>query len=148
MASPHTPDPAEKPLRILVYSDDRTMRDRVSMALGVRPVLDLPPVQIDECATVPFLLSALDAGGVDLAILDGEAVPAGGIGLCRQIKDEVFGAPPILVLIGRVQDAWLATWARADETVIHPANPMELTDKVVSLLRARRAGSGSALATT
>jgi hypothetical protein len=44
----------------------------------------------------------MDAGGIDLAILDGEAVP-GGMGLCRQLKDEVVRCPPILVLTA--QDA-------------------------------------------
>ena len=43
-------------------------------------------------------------------VLDGEAVPAGGLGLARQVKDEIYGCPPVLVLIGRPQDSWLAAW--------------------------------------
>ena len=67
----------------------------------------------------------MDAGGIDLAILDGEAVP-GGMGLCRQLKDEILRCPPILVLIGRPDDAWLATWSRADGAVSHPIDPIRL----------------------
>ena len=104
------------------------------MALGIRPDEDLPPLAFVECATQPAALGQLDTGTIDVAILDGEAVPSGGIGLCRQLKDEIFERPPVLVLMGRPDDAWLATWARAETIVSHPVNPFELTDKVVALL--------------
>jgi len=109
----------------------------VSTSLGVRPDLDLPPLQLEECATSPAVLGLLDAGGIDLCIFDGETVPVGGIGLCRQVKNEIFNAPPVLVLTGRPDDAWLATWGMADETVAYPVNPIELSSKVVALLKAR-----------
>ena len=48
------------------------------------------------------MIAALDEGGVDVAILDGEATPAGGMGIARQVKDEIYQCPPILVLTGRV----------------------------------------------
>jgi DNA-binding response OmpR family regulator len=129
--------PADPPARVLVYSDDRRLRERVSTSLGVRPDLDIPPIQLEECATEPAVLTLLDAGGIDLCIFDGETVPVGGIGLCRQIKNEIFQAPPVLVLIGRPDDAWLATWAMADDTVAYPVNPIELSSKAVALLKAR-----------
>ena len=65
----------------------------------------------------------MDKGGFALAILDGEAVPAGGLGICRQVKDEIYQCPPVLVLTGRPQDAWLATWSRADAAVPMPVDP-------------------------
>lgn len=135
------------PARVLVFSDDRRMRDRVATSLGVRPDLDLPPLQLEECATAPAVITLLDAGGIDLAIFDGEAVPEGGIGLCRQIKNEVFQAPPVLVLTGRPDDAWLATWAMADETVAYPVNPIELCAKVVALLKARLSTGNTSVST-
>ena len=64
---------------------------------GARWRADLPPVRVLEVATQPAVLTAMDAGGIDLAILDGEAVP-GGMGLCRQLKDEILRCPPILLL--------------------------------------------------
>jgi DNA-binding response OmpR family regulator len=131
------------PVKVLVYSDDRNVRARVTMALGVRPDETLPPLEFVECATQPAALGHLDTGTIDLAILDGEAVPSGGIGLCRQLKDEIFEAPPVLVLMGRPQDAWLATWARAEAVVAHPVNPFELTEKTVALLRRRLAGEAT-----
>ena len=83
----------------------------------------------------------MDAGGIDLAILDGEAVPSGGMGIARQMRDEIHKCPPLMVLIGRPQDAWLATWSRADAVVSHPLDPLVLAESVAALLRQRVAGS-------
>ena len=126
-----------EPLRVLVYSDDAHVRNDVMMALGKRPHPDLPFVEYVEVATEPVVIQHMDTGTIDLAILDGEAVPAGGIGIARQMKDEIYNCPPLLVLTGRPQDAWLATWSRADAAVMHPIDPMQLADVVVRLLRER-----------
>jgi DNA-binding response OmpR family regulator len=123
-------------LTILLYASDRTARQNVRLAVGRKVAPDLPPVRLLEVATQAAVISAMDAGGIDLAILDGEAVP-GGMGLCRQLKDEVLRCPPILVLIGRPDDAWLATWSRADGAVSHPVDPIRLPEAVAALLRHR-----------
>lgn len=122
---------------VLVYSDDANTRAQVRLAAGRRPAADVPPVEFVECATLPAVLTALDEGGVDVCVLDGEAVPAGGMGVCRQIKDEVFHCPPVLLLIGRPQDAWLATWSRADAAVTLPVEPVEFAASLAALLRSR-----------
>ena len=128
---------AAEPLKVLVYSDDADTREQVRLALGRRPHPDLPEAEYVEVATEPMVIEHMDAGTVDLAILDGEAVPAGGMGIARQLKDEIYHCPPLLVLIGRPQDAWLATWSRADAAVPHPLDPIQLADVVVRLLRDR-----------
>ncbi|MFE7888467.1 hypothetical protein ACFU3J_32775, partial [Streptomyces sp. NPDC057411] len=122
---------------VLVYSDDANTRAQVRLAAGRRPAADVPPVEFVECATLPAVLTALDEGGIDVCVLDGEAVPAGGMGVCRQIKDEIFRCPPVLLLIGRPQDAWLATWSRADAAVTLPVEPVEFAASLASLLRSR-----------
>ena len=125
---------AEEVLTILLYASDRTTRQNVRLALGRKVATDLPPVRVLEVATQAAVITAMDAGGIDLAILDGEAVP-GGMGLSRQLKDEVLRCPPILLLIGRPDDAWLATWSRADWAVSHPVDPVRLPAAVAALLR-------------
>ena len=127
---------SERPLKVLVYSDDRTTRESVRLALGKRPAADLPTLEYVECATEPAVIKTMDKGGVDLAILDGEAVPAGGMGIARQLKDEIFNCPPVLVITGRPQDAWLATWSRAEAAVSHPIDPVRLAEVTAELLRA------------
>ena len=129
--------PGDRVLRVLVYSDDAGTRSEVLRALGPRPHPDLPRLEYVEVATEPMVVEHMDAGSIDLAVLDGEAVPAGGLGIARQLKDEIFHCPPLLVLIGRPQDAWLATWSRADAAVSHPLDPLQLAGVVVEMLRDR-----------
>jgi DNA-binding response OmpR family regulator len=127
--------PARRPLTVLLYSDDVDTRAAVRLAVGRRAAPDLPEIVWREVATPPAVVSAADAGGLDLLILDGEASPAGGMGLCKQLKDEIFRCPPVLVLIGRPQDAWLATWSRADHVVAHPLDPVAVAAAVATLAR-------------
>jgi len=124
------------PLRVLVYSDNPRTREQVMLALGKRVHPDLPELSYLEIATAPVVIKSLDAGGIDLVILDGEATPAGGLGIAKQLKDEIDNCPPILVLTGRADDAWLAKWSRAEAAVPHPIDPMRLGTAVAGLLRA------------
>jgi len=134
---------AERILTVLVYSDDAAVRASVIAALGRRPAADLPLVECLEFATEPALVRHLDAGGVDLAILDGEAVPSGGMGIARRMKNEIYNAPPVLLLLGRPQDAWLATWSQAEAVIPHPIDPVLLAQAAAALLRPRVAVTSS-----
>ncbi len=125
------------PLRVLVYSNDADTRQQVILALGPRPRPDLPELDYLEVATAPVVIEQMDAGGIDLAILDGESVPAGGLGIAKQLKDEIEQCPPVVVLTGRPDDAWLANWSRAEASVSHPIDPMQLTRAVAGVLNAR-----------
>ncbi len=122
-------------LRVLVYSDDRRIRDSVITSLGRRPAKDLPRIEFVQVATEPVVKSELKTGKIHLAILDGEAAPAGGMGIARNAKDEVFNCPPIIVLIQRPQDAWLATWSKAEGVVPMPIDPVVLVEVATTLLR-------------
>lgn len=135
-------DASQKQLRIVVYSDDMTVRAHIAAALGTRVAPDLAPHTITEFATGPALRLYVDGQarkgelGIDLFILDGEAAPEGGMGIARQLKDEVFKCPPVLVITARKEDAWLATWSRAEANVLHPIDPFTLAETVADLLRA------------
>ena len=133
-AEPHS---ERETMTVLVYSDDVDTRESVRLAIGRRPAPGLPRVEWLECATAAAVISALDKGGVDVAILDGEATPTGGMGIARQAKDEIWQCPPIVVLTGREADSWLANWSRAEAAVPHPLDPIQLAETVISLLRSR-----------
>ena len=124
-------------LRILVYSDNPRTREQVQLALGKRVHPDLPELTYVDVATGPMVIRLMDEGGFDLVILDGEATPTGGMGIAKQLKDEIADCPPILVLTGRPQDAWLATWSRADGVVSHPLDAVTLVNVAAKLLRRR-----------
>ncbi|NEA26100.1 response regulator transcription factor [Actinomadura bangladeshensis] len=127
----------ETTMKVLVYSDDANTRAQIRMAVGRRPAADLPRVEFVEIATQPAVVARLDEGDIGVAIVDGEAQPAGGLGVCRQAKDEVYDCPPVLALIARRDDGWLATWSRADAVVSLPIDPMALADALAGLMRHR-----------
>jgi DNA-binding response OmpR family regulator len=120
---------------ILVYSNDAHVREQVRLALGKRIHPELPEVDYVDVATAPMVIRHIETADIDLAILDGEATPTGGMGLAKQLKDEIAECPPIVVLTGRRDDAWLAKWSRAEAAVALPVDPIQLADAVVGLLR-------------
>lgn len=132
-------------LTVLVYSDDSAVRADVRRILGRSLGSDLPPIEVVECATQPAVVQAFDDGGVDLGILDGEATPSGGMGLCRQLKDEIAFCPPVMLLLARTDDAWLGAWSRADGAVGYPLDPLRLPQVAADLLRSRRSGTDVAV---
>ena len=105
--------------------------------MGRRPAADLGRVAWVECVSADEVVARVDSGGVDVAILDGEAKPTGGRGLSRQLKSEVDDCPAICVLLGRRDDRWLASWSLADAVVSHPLDPVELQRVVARLVRER-----------
>ncbi|MCL1869551.1 MAG: hypothetical protein FWF90_03950 [Promicromonosporaceae bacterium] len=125
--------------RILLYSDDRTVREQVRLAVGPRLRAHAPAIEWAEAATAAAVVTAADAGGWDLLVLDGEADKAGGMGLARQLKNEVYECPPILVLTGRAEDAWLASWSLADAVVPRPLDAVSVQAAVAGLLEGARA---------
>ena len=131
----------ESKKQIIVYSDDSSVRSAIVSALGARVAKDLPEHEIHEFATGPALRAYVDSKNVagefraDLFILDGEAAQEGGLGMARQLKDEVFNCPPILVITGRKEDKWLAAWSLADASVVHPIDPFTLAKTAAQLLR-------------
>jgi hypothetical protein len=133
-----TAEAAATTIKVLVYSDDANTRAQVRLAIGRRPAADLPLVEYVECATQPAVFEHLDAGGIDVAIVDGEARP-GGLGICRQAKDEIYDCPPLLAISARRDDGWLATWSRADAVVSQPLDPMAVAGAAADLIRARQA---------
>jgi len=126
----------ERAPRILLYSDDSETRAQVLLAVGPRLKRGAPEIEWVETATHAAVLDHADAGGFDLFVLDGEAAKSGGMGLCRQLKNELFECPPILVLTGRPEDAWLASWSLADAVVARPLDPIEVQSAVAGLLAA------------
>ncbi len=120
---------------VLVYSSRPEVREAVRTAVGRRPAPDVGPLTWLECATGEEVVEAVDGGGVDLVVLDGEAQPTGGLALSRQLVVEVADRPAICVLIARQPDRWLAHWSQADGTLALPIDPLTAPQVVAGLLR-------------
>lgn len=121
--------------RVLVFSHRPEVREAIVTAVGRRPAADVGRVAFLETGAVSEVLSEADAGSCDVLILDGEAQPTGGIGLCRQLKHEIDDCPPIVVAVRRADDRWLATWSQADAVLVHPLDPLTAAETVADVLR-------------
>lgn len=128
----------EQPMKILVFSHRPEVRESIINAVGRRPASDLGRVTYVEASGIADVLLEMDSGGIDLAILDGEAQPTGGIGLARQLTDEIDPCPPIVVAVRRKDDHWLATWSRAAAVLVHPLDPLTAAETVADVLRTTR----------
>ena len=124
---------------VLLYSDDVKVRDRMRLAIGPRPAADLS-IEFVDASTWEECRRLLDEYEIDLMVLDGEATPAGGLGIARQTKDEYADPPPVCVVIARAADRWLAAFAQVDATLVHPLDPVTTGQTIAGMLRARRNG--------
>ena len=123
---------------MLVYSHRPEVRESIVNAVGRRPAPDLGRVTFLEAGGIADVLAAADAGTADLVILDGEAQPTGGMGVSRQLKNEIDDCPPIVVTVRRRDDRWLATWSQADAVLVHPLDPITAAETVAEVLRRSR----------
>jgi len=134
------PAQTSDPVTVVVYSNQVEVRAAVRTAVGRRPAPDLPRIDWIECATSAAVVEQIDLGEIDLVILDGEAQPTGGMGLARQFKYEIDDCPPIVVLVARKDDAWLAHWSLADGVITQPLDPVTAGEAVAEQLRKRLSG--------
>jgi CheY-like chemotaxis protein len=122
-------------ISVLLYSNDRSVRDAVRLGVGDRPADDVVIEQWVEVATPEMAVREVRNRSFDVLILDGESQPYGGMGVSRQLKNEIFDCPPVVVLTGRPVDGWLATWSLADLSVPRPLDPARLSAAVAELAR-------------
>lgn len=134
------PAQTSDPVTVVVYSNQAEVRAAVRTAVGRRPAPELPRIDWIECPTSAAVVEEIDRGEIDLVILDGEAQPTGGMGLARQFKYEIDDCPPIVVLIARKDDGWLASWSLADGVMRQPLDPVAAGEVVAEQLRKRLAG--------
>jgi DNA-binding response OmpR family regulator len=123
---------------VLIFSHRPEVREALINAVGRRPAVDVGRLDYVEAGTIAEVLAEVDAGGVDLAILDGEAQPTGGMGLSRQLKNEIAQCPPMIVSVRRRDDRWLAVWSQADAVIVHPLDPLVAAETVAEVLRSHR----------
>ncbi|HEY3714984.1 MAG TPA: hypothetical protein VGL39_10695 [Jatrophihabitantaceae bacterium] len=128
------------PVTVVVYSNQAPVRAAVRTAVGRRPAPDVPRIDWIECPTSAAVVEEIDRGEIDLVILDGEAQPTGGMGLARQFKYEIDDCPPIVVLVARKDDGWLASWSLADGVITQPLDPVASAEVVAEQLRKRLSG--------
>ena len=122
---------------VLLYSHNPAVRKAMRSAIGDNPAADVH-IEYVESADYAETVRLIDDYEVDLMLLDGEAQPAGGLGVARQLRDELEDPPTSCVVLARSADEWLGAWSRADATLTHPLDPVTTADSVDALLKKRR----------
>lgn len=99
------------------------------MALG-------PSWTTEEAADGNEGVRASKERGYDLVVADELTEPYGAFGFCRDLKLLEF-SPKVIILLERVQDTWLATWAGADRIFVQPVDPFQLKAAAEELAQAQ-----------
>src|SRR5690606_19519035 len=118
---------------VLLYSDRPEIREQMRLAVGPRPAPDLQ-VRFVEAASYDECVRLVDTYRIDLLLLDGEARPAGGMAVARQLRDELADCPPLCLVIARAADRWLAAYSGVDAVLTPPMDPFLTGQTVASLL--------------
>lgn len=116
--------------RVLVAEDDRSVRDALVLAL------ELEGYTVDAQPDGERALQAFDQFGPDVLILDVMMPTVDGLTVCRRLRARNV-TTPILVLTARdqVSDRVTGLDAGADDYVVKPFSPRELTARVRAVLR-------------
>ena len=120
-------------IQILLVADDPGFRDRLGLALE-RLELSGEEVTFLEAANGNDALVLAEAHQPDLVVADVSVTPYGGLGLTRDLKANPETACPVILVLDRLQDEWLARWSGADALVNRPGDPFALAQVASRLL--------------
>lgn len=120
-------------MKILLVADHSSVAAQVRTAVDGTAGADVFQVSMPYRA-----LALLDEGErYDVVVADNDTHPTGGLALCREVKARgQMGRdmPPVLLLLARPQDKWLANWAQADAYVLKPADPFDLREALEAIV--------------
>jgi DNA-binding response OmpR family regulator len=125
----------ESPGRILVVDDDETVRD------VVRRYLERAGHVVRQASDGEIALRLLSAEPPDLVVLDLMLPGIDGVEVCRRIRAAADIPVIMLTALGEESDRILGLRIGADDYVVKPFSPGELTLRVASVLRRARAAS-------
>lgn len=121
-------------MRVLVVNQNQHLSLAITSAL-----VGEEEVEVLEVRTPQRALALLDGGSTyDLVLADNDTAPTGGFALARETKARGRmgrAVPPVILLIARSQDRYLARWSEADAYMIKPVDPFDLHDVILAVLR-------------
>lgn len=127
----------EAQLHVLLVTASAQVTEQALTALE-----DGETVTHDEVWTPQRALALLDQDDYecDIVIADNDTSPSGGFFLSREMKARVRvgrSLPPVVLLVAREQDDYLARWAEADAWVLKPVDSFDLAEAVNALVERR-----------
>lgn len=126
-------------MRILLMSADANARDLMRVSVGSIERRLGEPVSFIESENGEHGARIGLRERPDAVVADEIASRAGAFSLARDLR----GAPdpydgPIVILLERKHDVWLARWSGADAWFVRPIDPFELADRLVELISGRQ----------
>jgi DNA-binding response OmpR family regulator len=127
-------------VKVLLVSPDAESRDLLRISVG--------SIERRLGEAVSFLEAEEGERGAriglrerpDAVVADEIASRAGAFSLARDLRGAVEPyRGPIVIVLERKHDAWLARWSGADAWLVRPVDPFELADRLVELIQAYRA---------
>ncbi len=122
--------------QVIVSGDSQQIRDEVKSALGL---LDCEFLDANDGYEVISLIGEQEP---DLVVLDMQTGKMGGMATCLELRLEEsagrIGHVPVLLMVDRRPDVFLARRAQADGFVVKPINPVRLRKAAASLLEGGR----------
>jgi DNA-binding response OmpR family regulator len=113
--------------------------DLAQLRKELRTMLEGPDIEIVEAASGKEVLSMIADIDVDLAILDLQIGSMGAMAICLDLRhEESYGAldhVPVLMLLDRRPDVFLARRSGAEGFVVKPLDPQRVRAAVRELLR-------------
>jgi DNA-binding response OmpR family regulator len=127
-------------VKVLLVSPDAEARDLLRISVGSiqrrlgEPVSFLEAQDGEQGARIGLRERP------DAVVADEIASRAGAFSLARDLRGafEPYRGP-IVIVLERKHDAWLARWSGADAWLVRPVDPFELADRLVELIQAHRA---------
>ena len=102
-------------------------------------MLESPELTIEEASSGPEVREIVQRGGIDLAIMDMQIGSMGAMAICLDLRhEESYGAAahvPVLMLLDRRPDVFLARRSGAEGFIVKPLDPLRVRRAVRTLLR-------------
>jgi DNA-binding NarL/FixJ family response regulator len=118
---------------VLIASDAKGVRDEVHAVLSGQP-----EIVVREVTSGPAVLPAAMASVPGLVVLDSQMGTMGGVATCLELRLEESAGRlphvPVLLLLDRRADVFLARRADAEGWVLKPLDPIRLRRAVAALL--------------
>jgi DNA-binding response OmpR family regulator len=123
-------------VRVLLVSPDANARDLMRISVGSLERRLSEPVSFLDAPNGELGAKVGLRERPDAVVADEIASRAGAFSMARDLR----GAPepylgPIVIILERKHDAWLARWSGADAWFVKPVDPFELADRLVELIR-------------
>ncbi len=124
-------------IKVLLVASDQRVRERLRLALERLEVTG-EEVQFLETDDGNDAVVLAETQRPDLLVVEVGVTPYGAFGVTRDVKSSPETACPVILVLERPQDDWLARWSGADALVYRPVDPFALAQVARRLLEEHR----------